>query len=106
MDGTVNDSTNFLYELPLTLPLPNTLMENDPDGEKTPFENVIVSYHFHLNEGDNVIRFTTNNSYNYGAGTFQANAPMLDCITIYADSNVILRMNEYYEFIDKKEIPE
>ena len=106
VDGTVNDSTNFLYELPLTLPLPNTLMENDPDGEKTPFENVIVSYHFHLNEGDNVIRFTTNNSYNYGAGTFQANAPMLDCITIYADSNVILRMNEYYEFIDKKEIPE
>ena len=31
---------------------------------------------------------------------------MLDCITIYADSNVIMRMNEYYEFIDKKEIPE
>ena len=105
VDGTVNDSTNFLYELPLTLPLPNTLMENDPDGEKTPFENVIVSYHFHLNEGDNVIRFTTNNSYNYGAGTFTANAPMIDRIVIYAPTDANLRMKEYRQFYDQKEKP-
>ena len=106
VDGTVNDSTNFLYELPLELPLPNTIAENDPDGDKTPFKDVIVSYKFHLNEGDNVIRFTTNNSYNYGAGTFQANAPMIDCITIFADSTIKLTMNEYYDFIDKKELPD
>ena len=105
VDGQVDDSTNFEYELPLTLPLPNTLKESDPDGEKTPFENVIISYKFHLEEGENVVRFTTNNNWNYGSGTFQSNAPMIDCITIYAPSDVRLDMKEYHQFYDRKEKP-
>ena len=100
-DGVVDDTTNFLYELPLTLPRPNTQRETDPSGEKTPFQDVIVSYRFHLEEGMNVIRFTTNNNWSYGAGTITANAPMLDCITIYADPGVRLEMKEYTEFMDR-----
>ena len=105
LGGEVSDATNFEYELPLTLPEPNTERPNDPDGEKTPFQNVIISYKLHLDEGTNVIRFTTNNSYNYGAGTFQANAPMIDCITVYAPTDAQLRMKEYREFYDQKEKP-
>ncbi|MBO7363990.1 MAG: InlB B-repeat-containing protein [Lachnospiraceae bacterium] len=101
--STPSDDTFFEYELPLTLPLPNTERENDPDGEKTPFQDVIISYKFHLEEGMNYIRFTTANNWNYGAGTFTANAPMIDCITIYADSDVRLDMNEYTEFLEKKQ---
>ena len=100
-DGQVNDSTLFEYELPLTLPLPNTLKESDPDGEKTPFENVIISYKFHLDEGWNVIRFTTNNNWNYGSGTFTANAPMIDCVPVYAPADVRLDMKMYDAFYNK-----
>ncbi|MBR6966147.1 MAG: InlB B-repeat-containing protein [Clostridia bacterium] len=101
VNGEVNDSTNFEYELPLTLPLPNTLKESDPDGEKTPFEKVMVSYKFHLDEGWNVVRFTTNNNWNYGSGTFTANAPMIDCITIYAPADIRLDMQKYEAFYEK-----
>ena len=102
INGEVTDESNFLYELPLTLPLPNTIKNTDPDGEKTPFEDVIVSYHFHLEKGTNYVRFTTNNSYNYGDGTFQANAPMIDYVKVYSEADANLRMVEYYEFIDRK----
>ena len=71
----------------------------------TPTQNVIISYKLHLDEGTNVLRFTTNNNYNYGAGTFTANAPMIDCITIYAPTDAQLRMKEYREFYDQKEKP-
>ncbi|MBP5154137.1 MAG: InlB B-repeat-containing protein [Lachnospiraceae bacterium] len=101
-NGDVGEESNFLYELPLRLPDPNTEKENDPDGEKTPFADVIISYKFHLQEGKNVVRFTTNNTYNYGAGTFQANAPMIDCITIYVESDIALEMIEYPQFLEKR----
>ena len=63
---------------------------------------MIISYKFHLQEGKNVVRFTTNNTYNYGAGTFQANAPMIDCITIYVESDIALEMIEYPQFLEKR----
>ena len=93
----------FYYELPLTLPPPNTDKENDPDGEKTPFETVIISYHLHLYEGKNYIRLTTYNEYDYGAGTFKANAPMIDYISVYAEIDAIIEMIEYTEFLYKSE---
>ena len=101
-NGDVGEESNFLYELPRRLPDPNTEKDNDPDGEKTPFADVIISYKFHLQEGKNVVRFTTNNTYNYGAGTFQANAPMIDCIKVYAESDIVLNMVEYPQFLEKK----
>ncbi|MBP5177279.1 MAG: InlB B-repeat-containing protein [Clostridia bacterium] len=91
----------FNYELPLTLPLPNTERESDPDGEKTPFSLVTISYKFSMKAGDNVIRLTTNNEWNYGAGTFRANAPMIDYISIFAEGDVSLLMEEYEEFLLK-----
>jgi len=102
INGNVTDDSNFNYELPLTLPLPNTVSSSDADGAKTPFENVIVSYKFHLEKGLNYVRFTTNNYYDYGDGTFKANAPMFDCIKIFTEEDVVLEMNEYTEFLDRK----
>ena len=96
------NNVDFEYELPLTLPLPNTDRENDPDGEKTPFEDVIVSYHFHLEQGMNTISFETRNEWDYGSGTFKANAPMIDCFYIFTEETNTLTMDEHHEFLDRK----
>ena len=76
--------------------------ENDPDGEKTPFADVIISYRFHLNKGLNTIRFEVRNSWDYGAGTFKANAPMIDCFYIFAEEGKTMQMDEYYQFLERK----
>lgn len=96
------NNVDFEYELPLTLPLPNTDRENDPDGEKTPFADVIVSYHFHLEQGMNTISFETRNEWDYGSGTFKANAPMIDCFYIFTEETNTLTMDEHHEFLDRK----
>lgn len=101
--GVIVNDVDFEYELPLTLPNPNTDRENDPDGEKTPFKDVIISYHFHLNQGYNRITFETRNEWDYGAGTFKANAPMIDCFYIFTEENAVLNMTECHDFIDEKE---
>ena len=93
---------NFEYELPLTLPNPNTDRENDPDGEKTPFADVIVSYHFHLNKGSNIISFEVRNEWDYGSGTFKANAPMIDCFYIFTEETNTITMTQHTEFIERK----
>ena len=93
---------DFRYELPLLLPNPNTDRENDPDGEKTPFADVIISYHFHLHQGTNYISFEVRNTWDYGSGTFKANAPMIDCFYIFTEEDVTLTMTEYTEFIERK----
>ena len=101
--GVVVNGVDFEYELPLTLPLPNTNKENDPDGEKTPFEDVIISYHFSLNAGYNNIVFEVRNSWDYGAGTFKANAPMIDCFYIFSEENNTFDMVKYTEFLERKQ---
>ena len=94
---------DFEYELPLLLPNPNTDRENDADGEKTPFADVIVSYHFHLNQGYNTITFEVRNEWDYGSGTFKANAPMIDCFYIFTEESNTLTMTEHHEFVERKE---
>ena len=98
----VVNGEDFNYELPLTLPNPNTERDNDPDGEKTPFADVIVSYHLNLKKGLNTIKFETRNSWDYGSGTLKANAPMIDCFYIYTEQTNSLTMNENHEFINRK----
>lgn len=93
---------DFRYELPLTLPNPNTDRENDPDGEKTPFADVIVSYHFHLDPGFNRIAFEVRNSWDYGSGTFKANAPMIDCFYIFAEEDTSFTYLKTDEFLNRK----
>ncbi len=101
--GVILDFDNdFAYELPLLLPNPNTDRENDPDGEKTPFADVIISYHFHLHQGLNTITFEVRNEWDYGSGTFRANAPMIDCFYIFTEEDVVLTMNEFPEFLERK----
>ena len=102
--GVIVNGVDFEYEIPLDLPEPNIdpNVVNDPAGEKTPFEDRIISYHFGLKEGWNTIKFEVRNFYDYGGGTFKANAPMIDCIYIYANEDVYLEMEEHYEFLEKK----
>ena len=99
---TLDYEEDFRYELPLLLPNPNTDRENDPDGEKTPFADVIISYHFHLHEGYNTITFEVRNEWDYGSGTFRANAPMIDCFYIFTEEDAVLTMTEHHEFIERK----
>ena len=103
--GIIVNGVDFDYEIPLDLPEPNTdpNVVNDPSGEKTPFEDRIISYHFSLKEGWNTIKFEVRNFWDYGGGTFKANAPMIDCIYIYANEDAYLEMEEHYEFIERKE---
>ena len=100
--GVMINGEDFNYELPLTLPLPNTNKENDPDGEKTPFSDVIISYHFNLDAGFNRIAFEVRNSWDYGAGTFKANAPMIDCFYIFAEENTTFNYLKCLDFINRK----
>lgn len=51
---------------------------------KRPFENYIVTLKLNLNKGDNTIRLFTSNAHDHGA-TFNADTPLVDCITIYSD---------------------
>ena len=101
--SVIVNGVDFEYELPLLLPNPNTERENDPDGEKTPFTDVIISYHFHLEQGYNTIGFEVTNEWDYGSGTFKANAPMIDCFYIFTEEGNTLTMTEYHEFIERKE---
>lgn len=100
--GVMINGEDFNYELPLTLPLPNTEKEADPDGEKTPFSDVIISYHFNLDAGFNRIAFEVRNSWDYGSGTFKANAPMIDCFYIFAEENTTFNYLKCLDFINRK----
>ena len=103
--GMKINSEEFEYEIPLVLPEPNLdpNVVNDPSGEKTPFVESIMSYHLHLDEGWNTIEFEVRNSHYFGGGTFNANAPMIDCLYIYADENVTMEMDKFTEFVERKE---
>ncbi len=57
------------------------------DMFKRPFANYVITTALHLQEGENVIRLLTNNSEDHG-GTFNANTPLIDCVYIYADTEL------------------
>ena len=50
-----------------------------------------------------IVRLTTANEYDYGAGTFKANAPMIDYISIFTETDVDIFMEEYTEYLEKSE---
>ncbi|MBP5254401.1 MAG: InlB B-repeat-containing protein, partial [Lachnospiraceae bacterium] len=57
------------------------------DMYKRPFENYVLSTEVHLLEGENTIRFLTNNKEDHG-GTFNAHTPLMDCMYLYSNSEL------------------
>lgn len=100
----VNTDWNLAGEAPntylkyggLLLPFPNLDNANDLDDEKTPFTNILISNSIHLDKGMNYITFYVDNSYDYG-GTFNAAAPIIDCIHVYSDATLKFTDYEYYK---------
>lgn len=66
-----------------------------PNGEqnKRPFENYTITTSLTLEAGHNTIRLYVNNNYGH-SGTYQAECPLVDCMYIYADTEVT--WYEYY----------
>lgn len=100
VNGTYNDLgepvSGIIQHSGVTLPPATEGADEDPN--KTPFTNCIVYTKLHLEKGENVIRMRVNNQHEYG-GTFNASAPMIDCIYIY--TSVDITMKEYTEFIER-----
>jgi len=63
--------------------------------DKRPFETFVLTTHFALHAGYNVIRLTVNNSVSPYDGTMNAHAPMVDNLAIYTDS--VLTWNPHEE---------
>lgn len=79
-----NDSLKYggLY-----IPMANLVEKEDLSAKKTPFENMEISVRVNLSEGTNRIILLVDNNNNHG-GTFHAEAPMIDCMYIYADAEI------------------
>lgn len=63
-----------------------------------PFEDYVVGTDCHLNEGENTITLTTNNT-NAMAGTMYATAPVIDCVKVVTTANIT--MDAHTENMDK-----
>lgn len=57
------------------------------DMFKRPFRNYVLTTTLHLQAGENTIRLLTNNNEDHG-GTFNAESPLIDCLYIYADTEL------------------
>ena len=79
----------------LYLPMPNLQDPNDLDFNKTPFINHLIST-ISLKEGENYITLYVNNNHDHG-GTFNAEAPILDCIYVYSDATLTSTDYEFYK---------
>ena len=68
------------------------------DNHKRQFMNYTLTTTLHLKKGINTVRFQINNTRDHG-GTYNAEAPMVDCIYIYSD--VELSYEPILDFIEK-----
>lgn len=57
--------------------------KGNPETNKRPFENYVITTSLKLHKGNNVIKLITSNSNDHGA-TFNAETPAVDCIYIYS----------------------
>lgn len=72
---------------------PKIVLDNVPTGRDTalkrPFSNHNITNNLHLKKGKNTIKLITNNSVRHDStGTMEAEAPMIDCLTIYSDAKI------------------
>lgn len=76
----------------LLIPMANLVEKEDLSSKKTPFEDMEIAVKIHLNKGVNKIVLLVDNNNNHG-GTFHAEAPMIDCMYIYASTSIA--QNDY-----------
>ncbi len=79
----------------LYLPMANTTTYADLDRDKTPFVNIRIGK-IHLQKGINTIILEVTNNNDHG-GTFNAEAPIIDCIYIYSAYTLYMEDYKYYE---------
>lgn len=79
---TVNGTSLTGYDISLT-GVQNTM-------NKLPFVDFVISTKVSLNKGDNSIKLITNNenSHTQTAGTYKAEAPMIDCIKLATNEKI------------------
>jgi hypothetical protein len=77
------------------LPMANIEEREDLAQNKTPFENIFIIDGLTLHEGTNIITLFVSNNNNHG-GTFHAEAPIIDCIYIYASCNLTMFDYQFY----------
>lgn len=81
-------SADLKFEVNETTVKYNTTI-NLKDG--APFADFVISTTVSLNEGENVIRVTvTNREKQFGDGTVNAAAPMVDCLKLYSTSEITM----------------
>lgn len=79
----------------LYMPIANLEAPGDLEKGKSPFENCFISANINLQKGYNTITLYVDNNNSHG-GTFQAEAPLIDCMYIYAPANLTMFDNEFY----------
>jgi len=79
----------------LCVPIGKYQTDDMNDRTKPPFFNYIVTISLALNKGENVIKLLTNNTNEHG-GTFAAETPVVDCITIYSEETLTWTPGKYY----------
>lgn len=79
----------------LKMPKANIDEPQDLDGNKTPFEDCFIISNLHLRAGRNVITLYVDN-VNAQGGTFDAEAPIIDCMYIYAATELTMTDYEFY----------
>ena len=79
----------------LCVPIGKYQTDDMNDRTKPPFFNYIVTISLALNKGENVIKLLTNNTNEHG-GTFAAETPVVDCITIYSEKTLTWTPGKYY----------
>ena len=79
----------------LYMPMANLVAVEDLSDDKTPFEDCFISSQISLSKGTNFITLMVDN-YNSHGGTFQAEAPMVDCMYLYSDATLSMFDWEYY----------
>ncbi len=81
-----------------TMYITHTMPSPIGDDHKRQFEDYFLKDKVSLNAGENIIRFQVNNTRDHG-GTYNAEAPMVDCMYIY--SEVEITWNPIQTFLDR-----
>lgn len=96
-DMTTRQPTDWLKYGGMYIPMANLDQPGDLNGGKTPFEDALITVNLSLKKGRNDITLYVDNNNDHG-GTFQAEAPLIDCMYIYSDVHLEMEDYEFYTF--------
>lgn len=91
-----NKPLDYLKYGGLYMPMANILEREDLAQNKTPFEDVFIAKDLALDKGLNYITLLVDNNNNHG-GTFNAEAPIVDCMYIYSSATLTMHDYEFYK---------